>query len=84
VASAPTTQPPLFAFITLYQSGKKLFETTPKAISPNTGSRLGTMALNFDLGVDQLPRGKYDCQVTVLDPTTQKAAFWRAPVMLVQ
>ena len=27
--------------------------------------------------------GRYNCQVTVVDPTTQKAAFWQAPVMLV-
>jgi hypothetical protein len=42
------------------------------------------MSLNFDLGVDNLPRGSYDCQVTVIDPSTQKAAFWRASITLVQ
>ncbi len=78
------SQQPLFAFVTLYQGGKKLFETPPKSIAPNPASRLGTMPLNFDLGLDQLPRGQYDCQVTVIDPSTQKAAFWRAPIMLVQ
>ena len=31
----------------------------------------------------KLPAGEYNCQVTVLDPTGQKAAFWQAPVMLV-
>jgi hypothetical protein len=41
------------------------------------------MSLSFDLAVDKLPRGQYDCQVTVLDPSTQKAAFWRAPILLV-
>jgi hypothetical protein len=45
--------------------------------------RLGTMSLNFDPGVDSLPRGSYDYQVTVIDPSTQKAAFWRAPILLV-
>jgi VWFA-related protein len=75
--------PPLFAFVTLYQDGKKLYETQPKSIVPNAASRLGTMPLNFDLSADSLPRGQYDCQVTVLDPATQKAAFWRAPVLLV-
>jgi hypothetical protein len=30
-----------------------------------------------------LPTGRYDCQVTVLEPGTQKIAFWRAPVVLV-
>ncbi len=53
-------------------------------IVPSAASRLGTMGLNFDLGVDSLPRGSYDCQVTVIDPSTQKAAFWRASILLVQ
>jgi len=85
-ASAATSpsQQPLFAFISLYQNGKKLFETQPKSIVPDAASRLGLMPLSFDLNVDDLPRGQYDCQVTVIDPTAQKAAFWRAPVMLVK
>jgi VWFA-related protein len=77
----PETQP-LFAFVTLYQGGKKMYETQPQSIVPSA-SRLGTMRLNFDLGVDSLPRGSYDCQVTVIDPSTQKAAFWRASITLV-
>jgi hypothetical protein len=28
--------------------------------------------------------GRYDCQLTVLDPETQKAAFWRTPLAIVQ
>jgi hypothetical protein len=81
---APNSQQPLFAFVSLYQSGKKLFETPPKSIAPSVTSRLGTMPLTFELGVDTLPRGEYDCQVTILDPSTQKAAFWHAPILLVQ
>jgi hypothetical protein len=81
--AAPETQP-LFAFVSLYQGGRKLFETPPQSIVPSATSRLGTMSLNFDLGVDSLPRGSYDCQVTVIDPSTQKAAFWRATISLVQ
>jgi VWFA-related protein len=83
----PATNPqeqPLFAFVSLYQGGKKLYETPPKSIVPSTTSRLGTMPLMFDMGVDNLPRGEYDCQVTILDPSTQKAAFWHAPIKLVQ
>ncbi len=81
---APTSQQPLFAFVSLYQSGKKLFETPPKSIAPSVTNRLGTMPLTFELGVDTLPRGEYECQVTILDPSTQKAAFWHAPILLVQ
>ncbi len=76
--------PPLFAFVTLYRDNAKVFETQPTAISPSTTTRLGTMPLSFSLGVNGLAAGTYDCQVTIVDPTTQKASFWRAPIVLVQ
>lgn len=76
--------PPLFAFVTLYRDNAKVFETQPTAIAPSTASRLGTMPLSFSLGVNGLAGGAYDCQVTIVDPTTQKATFWRAPIVLVQ
>jgi hypothetical protein len=41
------------------------------------------MPLSFNLGINQLAPGEYDCQVTVLDPATLKASFWRAPILLV-
>jgi hypothetical protein len=46
-------------------------------------NRLKTMPVSFTVALDQLPVGKCDFQVTVLDPTRQKATFSRAPVMLV-
>ncbi|MGD0094902.1 MAG: VWA domain-containing protein [Terracidiphilus sp.] len=81
---ARTPEQPLFAFVTLYQDGKKLYETPSKSIVPNSASRLGTTNLSFELRTDDLPRGTYDCQLTVVDPSSQKAAFWRAPILLVQ
>ena len=81
--AVPAGNPPLFAFVTLYREGKQVFETQPIAIAPNPASRLGTMPLSFNLGVNGLPAGQYDCQVTILDPQSQKANFWRAPILLV-
>jgi VWFA-related protein len=81
-ASKPASQP-LFAFVSLYRDGNRVFDTPPTAIEPSATSRLGTMPLTFNLGVNGLPPGQYDCQVTVLDPATQKANFWRAPILLV-
>jgi VWFA-related protein len=75
--------PPLFAFVSLYRGDAKVFETPPIAIAPNAASRLGTMPMSFSLGVNHLAPGEYNCQVTVLDPATQKASFWQAPVVLV-
>ena len=52
-------------------------------VTEGMNNRLKTMPLSFSIPLDQLAPGKYECQVTVLDPTGQKGAFWRAPVMLV-
>jgi VWFA-related protein len=82
-ASGVTSNQPLFAYVSLYLAGQKVFETAPEAATPSATSRLGTMPLSFTFGVDKLPPGAYDCQVTVLDPATQKTAYWRAPIVLV-
>jgi VWFA-related protein len=81
-ASAPPPQP-LFAFVSLYLAGQKILETPPAAVQPNPATRLGITPLNFSIPLDRLPTGSYDCQVTVLDPSTQKTAYWRAPILLV-
>ena len=74
---------PLVAFVTFYHGQVKAFETPPMAITEGMSNKLHTIPLKFSLALDQLPPGKYNCQVTVLDPSGQKAAFWQAPVMLV-
>jgi VWFA-related protein len=81
---AATAIQPLVAFVTFYRGQTKVFETPPQAIKDGMSNRLKTMPLRFDLSLDPLPPGGYNCQVTVLDPTGQKAAFWQAPVMIVQ
>jgi VWFA-related protein len=78
----PTVQP-LVAFVSFYRGSSKAFETAPIEVSEGIDNKLKTVPLRFSLSLDKLPPGKYDCQVTVVDPTSQKAAFWQAPVMLV-
>ncbi|HWB86459.1 MAG TPA: VWA domain-containing protein [Bryobacteraceae bacterium] len=78
----PTPQP-LVAFATFYRGRTKAFETPPQMVTQTMSNRLKTMPVRFAFSLNQLPAGRYDCQVTVLDPTGQKAAFWQAPVMLV-
>lgn len=80
--AAPNTEP-LVAFVSFYRAQTKAFETLPMKVVEGLNTRLKTMPLNFTIALDQLPVGKYDFQVTVLDPTRRKATFWRAPVMLV-
>ena len=79
---APGAQP-LLAFVSFYRAHTKAFETRPQEAAASLGNRLQTVPLNFSIGLDQLPPGAYECQVTVLDPAGQKGAFWQAPVVLV-
>jgi VWFA-related protein len=74
---------PLVAFVSFYSAQTKAFETQPMKVVDGLNTRLKTMPLSFTIALDQLSVGKYDFQVTVLDPTGRKATFWRAPVMLV-
>ncbi len=79
-----SAEQPLVAFVTFYRGQTKAFETPPLGVTEALSNKLKTVPLKFDLSLSKLPPGKYDCQVTVLDPAGQKAAFWKAPVMLVQ
>jgi len=81
--AAPAIQP-LVAFVSLYRGQTKVFETPPHSVTEGMNNHVKTVPLRFDIALDQLPPGAYNCQVTVLDPTGQKAAFWQAPIMLIQ
>ena len=85
-AQSPTPPPsqPLMAFVTLYSNGAEAFKSQPIAVAPNPATRLGVTPLSFNVSVASLKPGEYECQVTVLDPSTAKAAFWRAPIVIAQ
>jgi len=80
---AATTQP-LVAFVSFYRGQDKAFETPPAAVTDGMDAKSKAVPLRFTVPLNSLAPGEYTCQVTVLDPTSQKAAFWRAPVMVVQ
>jgi VWFA-related protein len=80
---AATTTQPLVAFVTFFQNDVKSYETAPLAVTEGLTPRSKAVPLRFSLPLTELQPGRYDCQVTVLDTTTQKAAFWRAPVVVV-
>jgi hypothetical protein len=41
------------------------------------------MPLSFSVSLSALIPGSYDCQITILDPVTEKTNFWRAPILVV-
>jgi len=78
-----TTTQPLVAFVSFYRGGVKAFETPPLAVTEGLDARSKAVPLRFSVPLDRLAPGQYECQVTVLDPTGQKAAFWQAPIVLI-
>ena len=75
---------PLIAFVSFYKGQTKAFETPPLQVTESLNNRLKTMPLKFTFSLQKLPPGEYLCQVTVIDASGEKAAFWQTPVMLAQ
>jgi len=78
-----TSTQPLVAFVTFYRGDVKAFETPPLAVTDGLDAKSKAVPLRFSLPLESLSPGRYECQVTVVDPSGQKAAFWRAPIVLI-
>jgi hypothetical protein len=74
---------PLVAFVSFYRGDVKAFETAPLAVTSGLDAKTKSVPLRFSLPLNDFAPGRYDCQVTVLAPSGQKVAFWRAPIALV-
>lgn len=74
----------LIAYVSLYKDGRKAFESEPQVALPQPGSRLGLTPFSFHLRLGDLVAGRYDCEVSVLDPAGHRVTFWVNPVMLVK
>ena len=75
---------PLVAFVTLYRDGVKVFETEPAGFGEGWNPKIGAVPIRLTLSLNDLAPGAYDCQVSVLDPSGGRAAFWRAAIGLVR
>ncbi len=80
---ATTTAQPLLIYVSFFQGSTKVMETPPMEVTAglNPKSHMLPLKLSFPLGT--LRPGEYDCEVTVLNPAGQKAAFWQAPIMVI-
>ena len=83
-SSASNQASAYFAYVSLYQNQKPVYESAPIAVAAKPATRLGVIPVNFQIGLASLAPGKYRCQVTVLDATGHRAAFWQGPFLLVK
>jgi len=74
---------PLVAFAALYQDGAKRLETAPVGAT-NWNAAVKAVPIWFTASLTGIEPGEYECQVTVLDPISGRAAFWRTPIVVVR
>lgn len=56
---------------------------SPVAVLSGLDAKSKAVPLKFNSPLNKIAPGEYICQITVLNPTDQKAAFWQAQVMLI-
>jgi hypothetical protein len=78
-----TATEPLTAFVTFYRDQTQVFETASVTVKDDLGRKLRTLPVLLRVPLTSLPVGAYDCQVTVLNPATNKSAVWRSPINVV-
>jgi hypothetical protein len=78
-----TATAPLTASVAFYRGQTKVLETPPLIVKDDLGVRWRTLPVKLRVPLSSLPVGQYDCQVTVLDPATQKSAVWRSTINVV-
>jgi hypothetical protein len=74
---------PIVAFVSFFRDDVKVLEIPPRPVREGWDARAKAVSLRFSIPLQRLGPGRYDCQVSVLDPTTNKVAFWRAPIVVV-
>jgi VWFA-related protein len=79
-----TDMRPLIAFVSFYRDDVKVMETAPLPVTEGLDPKSKAVPMRFRIPLDKIGTGKYDCQVNVLDPSGNKVAFWRAPIVVLQ
>jgi len=74
---------PLAAVVTFYRGDEKVFETQPVSVTTGMDAKSKAVPIRLTVPLSDLATGEYLCQVTILDPSAQKVAFWQAGVKIV-
>jgi VWFA-related protein len=79
---ALTTQP-LATFVTFSRDGASPIEVPAFVVRDGLDVKSKAVPIKLTLQLDGIEPGEYLCQISVLEPSGQKAAFWQAPVRIV-
>ncbi len=76
-------QHPLGAVVALFRGDQKVFESPAYTAVEGMDPKSKAVPFKLTLPLSSLADGEYRCQITILDPAAQKAAFWQAPIKIV-
>jgi VWFA-related protein len=74
---------PLAAFVTFTRGTSRAVQLPARVITDGLDARSKAVPIKLTIPLSDLEPGEYTCQITLLDTTAQKAAFWQSRVMVV-
>ena len=80
--AAASTPRPLIGYVSLYKDDMLAERSEAVSTSAPTTTRLTALPVSFALDLANLLPGRYECQISVLDPTDGKTRFWRSPIQI--
>ena len=72
----------MIATLTFYRGKVKAFESHPLRIADGLNVKSKAVPVSFSVPLSTLEPGKYKCQVTVVNPSSQSFAAWRSNIVL--
>jgi hypothetical protein len=78
---AESTQP-LGVFLSFFRGQEKVYEI-PFTVTEGLDPKSKALPVKLSVPLTSLSDGDYVCQITVIDPTASKVAFWQSPVKMV-
>ena len=78
---AAATQP-LAVFVTFNQGNARALQLPASVIADGLDARSKAVPIKLTVPLDDLQPGEYTVQITVLDTTSQKAAFWQSSILV--
>jgi hypothetical protein len=80
---ATTTSGDVVAFASLYRAHRSAVQTPLVLVSQVQSSGLTAIPLDFTIALGNLACGKYELQVTIIDPTQKRTSFWKTTIAVV-
>jgi len=79
---AEVTQP-ITAFVSFYRGKQMVFQTEPLVVKDGLNPKSKALPVRFILPLNKLQTGRYECQVSLLNPQAQQWSFTRSQIMVV-